>query len=190
MGTDSRSSLSLSLFFFFSSTPEGFMSAHTYSAKIPSWRIRSNPGCVQRHLLPQASPAARVVPERREHQPRPDHVSFGGWVSEHVPWGAGADPEDVPLKEPWLADPAVVPLPFRQHVMTAMLQRASKDGTAKPHMKPLKLAIMWNDGMVTPQAPVMRGLEMVVGAVRQAGHKVGLQQPFFFFLFFWLLTSA
>lgn len=76
-------------------------------------------------------------------------------------------------KQPWLTDPAVVPIPYRQDVMTTTLQRANTDGTAKSYMKPLKLGIMWNDGMVTPHAPVARGLEMVLEAVKQAGHKVG-----------------
>lgn len=80
-------------------------------------------------------------------------------------------------KQPWLSDPAVVPIPYRQDVMNTTLLRANKDGTAKSFAKPLKLGIMWNDGMVTPHAPVARGLEMVVEAVKQAGHKVTRPSP-------------
>lgn len=72
--------------------------------------------------------------------------------------------------EPWLRDPAVVPLPFRQDVMDSYLSRANKDGTATD--RPLKLGVLWTNNVVQPHPPVSRGLKMMVDAVRKAGHKV------------------
>ena len=75
--------------------------------------------------------------------------------------------------QPWLADPAVVPLPFRQEIVNEYLARATANGSAQPSAKPLKLGILWNNGVVTPHPPVLRGLRMLAEAVQQAGHKVG-----------------
>ncbi|KAK3376423.1 amidase signature domain-containing protein [Lasiosphaeria ovina] len=72
---------------------------------------------------------------------------------------------------PWLADPAVVPIPFRQDVVDEYLARARPDGSAQPSARPLKLGVLWNDGIVTPHPPVTRGIHMLADAVRQAGHK-------------------
>jgi Asp-tRNA(Asn)/Glu-tRNA(Gln) amidotransferase A subunit family amidase len=36
----------------------------------------------------------------------------------------------------------------------------------------VKFGIMWCDGMVEPHPPVRRGLQMVVEALRAAGHEV------------------
>ncbi|KAK8038033.1 hypothetical protein PG994_014800 [Apiospora phragmitis] len=74
--------------------------------------------------------------------------------------------------EPWLRDPAVVPIPFRNQIVDDFLSRAERDGTAKTTDKPLKLGILWTDGQVRPHPPVTRGLQMVVDAVKEAGHKV------------------
>ncbi|EXJ69725.1 uncharacterized protein A1O5_06796 [Cladophialophora psammophila CBS 110553] len=72
---------------------------------------------------------------------------------------------------PWLRDPAVVPIPFRQDIVDEYLSRADWDGTAKASGLALKLGVFWTDGVVTPQPPITRGLQMVVDAVRNAGHK-------------------
>jgi amidase len=80
--------------------------------------------------------------------------------------------ESVLSTQPWLRDPAVVPIPFRQEVVDAYLSRAETDGTAKPSATPLKLGVLWSDGVVAPQPPVLRGLRMVVDAVKKFGHKV------------------
>lgn len=72
--------------------------------------------------------------------------------------------------KPWINDPAVVPMPWRQKVTDAINQRlASKE---EIESRPLKLGILWNDGVVEPHPPVRRGLNMVVNAVRHAGHTV------------------
>lgn len=71
--------------------------------------------------------------------------------------------------KPWLNDPAVVPMPFRQEIVDEYLSRAEP---AKLSGLPLKLGVLWHDGVVGPQPPIIRGLHMVVDAVRRAGHKV------------------
>ncbi|KAK0704392.1 amidase signature domain-containing protein [Lasiosphaeris hirsuta] len=79
--------------------------------------------------------------------------------------------------QPWLADPAVAPIPFRQEVVDRQLARAGADGSAQPSESPLKLGVLWNDGVVTPHPPVTRGIRMLVDAVTQAGHKTVLWDP-------------
>ncbi|KAL1870409.1 hypothetical protein VTK73DRAFT_2647 [Phialemonium thermophilum] len=77
--------------------------------------------------------------------------------------------------EPWLRDPAVVPIPFRKDVVDAFISRADKDGTAvaaTTSKRPLKFGVFWSDGVVQPHPPVTRGLKMVVEALRKAGHKI------------------
>lgn len=74
--------------------------------------------------------------------------------------------------KPWLNDPAVVPIPFRQEIVDEYLSRAEPGGTSKLSGPPLKLGVMWTDGVVGPQPPIIRGLHMVVDAVSRAGHKV------------------
>ncbi|KAI3329205.1 amidase [Xylariaceae sp. AK1471] len=74
--------------------------------------------------------------------------------------------------KPWVRDPAVVPIPFRGHVVDEYLGRAGEDGSAKPGGNALKLGVLWTDGVVGPHPPVTRGLRMVVDAVEKAGHKV------------------
>lgn len=73
--------------------------------------------------------------------------------------------------KPWLRDPNVVPLPWRESIHTETLQRAEPNGSAKGH-SPLKLGIYWTDNVVTPHPPISRGLRTVVDALKNAGHKV------------------
>ncbi|GAO18539.1 uncharacterized protein UV8b_00847 [Ustilaginoidea virens] len=79
--------------------------------------------------------------------------------------------------KPWLNDPAVFPLPFRQHVVDEILNRASSNGNAKTSAAPLKLGVFWSDGVVQPHPPITRGLHMVVKAVEEAGHQVVNWEP-------------
>ncbi|KAI1362114.1 amidase signature domain-containing protein [Xylaria arbuscula] len=72
--------------------------------------------------------------------------------------------------EPWLRDPAVVPIPFRDEISKQHELRANSDGTANGKM-PLKLGVLWRDGAVQPHPPITRGLKIVVEAMRSAGHK-------------------
>ncbi|KAH6889261.1 amidase signature domain-containing protein [Thelonectria olida] len=86
--------------------------------------------------------------------------------------GLGLILRSVLSTKPWLRDPAVVPIPFRQDVVDEYLSRASQDGTAKPSTKPLKLGILWSDGIVGVHPPVRRGLKMVADAMVTSGHKI------------------
>lgn len=74
--------------------------------------------------------------------------------------------------EPWLRDPAVVPMPFRKQVAEDFLSRAEPARSVNALTKSLKLGVLWTDGQVGPHPPVIRGLNMVVDAVKEAGHKV------------------
>ncbi|KAL6916189.1 hypothetical protein FSST1_007684 [Fusarium sambucinum] len=74
--------------------------------------------------------------------------------------------------EPWLKDPAVLPIPFRKDMVDSYLSRADSKGNAKSGGKPLKMGVLWSDGVVGPHPPVIRGLRVVVEALKKAGHKV------------------
>ncbi|KAF4948536.1 hypothetical protein FSARC_13708 [Fusarium sarcochroum] len=73
--------------------------------------------------------------------------------------------------EPWGRDPAVIPLPFRHEITESYMARADPEGNAKTSEKPLKMGVLWSDGMVGLHPPVLRGLRMVTEAVKGAGHK-------------------
>jgi amidase len=73
--------------------------------------------------------------------------------------------------QPWLRDPEVVTIPWRQDLVDSTLSRASPDGSSNQNL-PLKLGIYWTDGVVGPQPPIIRGLHAVVNTLRKAGHKV------------------
>ncbi|KAL2021891.1 hypothetical protein VTK56DRAFT_6486 [Thermocarpiscus australiensis] len=74
--------------------------------------------------------------------------------------------------QPWLRDPSVVPIPYRQEIVDQYRKRGNLDGTAKSSELPLKLGILWTDGVITPHPPIMRGLHAVANAMEQAGHKL------------------
>ncbi|UZP39411.1 hypothetical protein NXS19_007227 [Fusarium pseudograminearum] len=79
--------------------------------------------------------------------------------------------------EPWLRDPAVLPIPFRKEMMDSYLSRADSKGNAKSGERPLKMGIFWSDGMVGLHPPVLRGLRVVAEALKKAGHKVVDWEP-------------
>lgn len=60
--------------------------------------------------------------------------------------------------EPWLRDPSVVPMPWRE-------EKESVPGK-------LCFAVLRNDRMVQPHPPIARGIEIVVDAVKHSGHTV------------------
>ncbi|OTB07283.1 hypothetical protein M426DRAFT_318298 [Hypoxylon sp. CI-4A] len=91
--------------------------------------------------------------------------------------GIGLILQSVLSTQPWIRDPTVVPLPFRQDVVDSYLARANVDGTVKTGHTPLKLGVLWTDGVVGPHPPIARGLRMVVDAVKKAGHKVVDWEP-------------
>lgn len=74
--------------------------------------------------------------------------------------------------EPWQRDPSVVPIPFRQEVLDSCSSRVDEQGYVKPAAKPLKIGVLWTDGVVGPHPPVLRGLRMVHDALKSSGHKV------------------
>ncbi|KAI9769988.1 MAG: hypothetical protein M1840_003699 [Geoglossum simile] len=73
--------------------------------------------------------------------------------------------------QPWLRDPEVVSIPWRQEMVDSTLERASPDGTANDQ-PPLKIGVYWTDGVVGPHPPILRGLRTVCNAIEEAGHKV------------------
>ncbi|KAK4548332.1 hypothetical protein LTR36_010202 [Oleoguttula mirabilis] len=73
--------------------------------------------------------------------------------------------------QPWLRDPSVVPIPWRQQIVEETLGR-NRDKDTNATSKPLKLGVYWDDGVVTPHPPVARELRIVAEAVEKAGHKV------------------
>ncbi len=75
--------------------------------------------------------------------------------------------------QPWLRDPNVVNMPWRQHLVDETLSRTTAEGFSNDS-KPLKIGIYWTDMVITPHPPITRGLHLVVDAVKKAGHKVHL----------------
>ena len=78
--------------------------------------------------------------------------------------------------QPWLRDPEVVSIPWRQEIVDNILSRASADGSSNDNI-PLKLGIYWTDEVVGPHPPIIRGLHAVVDTLRKSGHKVRLIHP-------------
>ena len=60
--------------------------------------------------------------------------------------------------KPWLSDPSLVSLPWREQSQLLNLQRTGK----------LKVAVMWDDGVVTPHPPIRRVLREVVEKLKKA----------------------
>lgn len=67
--------------------------------------------------------------------------------------------------EPWLTDPRVVEFPWREEIYQDFLKMAKGE-------RQLCFGVMRDDGVVSPQPPVSRAVEMVVKRVQQLGHKV------------------
>jgi amidase len=60
--------------------------------------------------------------------------------------------------EPWRLDPRCLPIPWRT--------------VDSPQNHKIKIAVMWNDGVVMPTPPVARALKLVVDRLIAAGHEV------------------
>jgi amidase len=58
--------------------------------------------------------------------------------------------------QPWLVDPKCVPIPWRP---------------VEPKQK-LKIAVLWNDGVVAPTPPVARAMKETVEKLKAAGHEL------------------
>lgn len=66
--------------------------------------------------------------------------------------------------QPWLADPMVNRMPWRQEDEDAI--------RAKVRAKTLTFGVIRTDGMVNPHPPVARAIDTTVGALRAAGYEV------------------
>lgn len=58
--------------------------------------------------------------------------------------------------QPWIKDDYLVPIPWRNIKLPTKL----------------KIAVMWDDGIVKPHPPVLRALKVVVEKLKTAGHEV------------------
>lgn len=89
---------------------------------------------------------------------------------EHVPSSIGPMARNVATltlamrelvgTQPWRVDPNTVPLPWRQSDYDAVLGR------------PLRIAVLADDGVVRPHPPVTRVLAAAVAALQSEGHEV------------------
>lgn len=71
-------------------------------------------------------------------------------------------------QSPHLYDPMVVDMPWRDSEEQAVLDMAK----AVSGKGPLAFGVMRSDGVVMPDPPVQRAIELTVAAVQKAGHKV------------------
>lgn len=68
-------------------------------------------------------------------------------------------------QKPWLHDPLVHDIPWREEQYQSATSAAKEKGK-------LTFAVMRNDGAAQPHPPVSRAIEMVVKSLEQRGHKV------------------
>lgn len=57
--------------------------------------------------------------------------------------------------QPWLTEPAIVPMPWREF----------KIPNPKDH--PLRVGVLWHDGVVRPHPPITRGLELITEQLKE-----------------------
>ncbi|CAI6333956.1 unnamed protein product [Periconia digitata] len=60
--------------------------------------------------------------------------------------------------QPWLTEPAIVPMPWREFTV--------------PSCRPLRIGVLWHDDIVRPHPPITRGLKMVTEQLKQHGVEV------------------
>ena len=77
--------------------------------------------------------------------------------------------------KPWLSDPAVAPIPWREDELQSIRDRVDTKG--RPTGKPLKIGLYWRDPSMEPHPPVRRGMKIVADALRKAGHTIVEWQP-------------
>ncbi len=68
--------------------------------------------------------------------------------------------------EPWLVEPPLIEIPWRQDIV---------DGDGIPDK--LSIAILWDDGVVTPHPPILDALKRTQDALTAAGHEVIAWEP-------------
>ncbi|PVI03146.1 amidase [Periconia macrospinosa] len=60
--------------------------------------------------------------------------------------------------QPWLTEPAIVPMPWREYKI--------------PDDRPLRVGVLWHDGVVRPHPPITRGLTLVTDQLKKHGIEV------------------
>ena len=75
-------------------------------------------------------------------------------------------------QQPWLHDPLVAEIPWRDEQEQAILDIVKGSGVGQ-----LAFAVMRSDGVVQSQPPVRRAIEIVVRTAEKLGHKVIEWQP-------------
>lgn len=70
-------------------------------------------------------------------------------------------------QQPWLYDPLVVDMPWRDAQEQAIYDIVKSSSKGR-----LSFAVMKSDGVVNPQPPVERAISMVVEALSKSGHKI------------------
>jgi amidase len=60
--------------------------------------------------------------------------------------------------KPWIVDPTILPIPWRKEL-------------ASTPTRPLKIAFVFDDGVVKPQPPVERATREMAEKLRGAGHE-------------------
>ncbi|KAF2792864.1 amidase [Melanomma pulvis-pyrius CBS 109.77] len=61
--------------------------------------------------------------------------------------------------QPWLNEPALIPIPWREDIQL-------------PSDRPLKIGVLWHDGVVRPHPPITRALHLVASQLKTAGIEV------------------
>lgn len=77
--------------------------------------------------------------------------------------------KSVLAQQPWMYDPSVVEIPWRE---TIVQENQKLISSARPNCGTLAFGLLRHDGMVKPYPPVERALRIVVEALKQQGHKV------------------
>ena len=67
---------------------------------------------------------------------------------------------------PWEVEPPLLEMPWRQDIV---------EGVSIPNK--LSIAILWDDGVVTPHPPILDALKKVKSALLAAGHDVTAWEP-------------
>ncbi|KAM7205455.1 Amidase signature domain containing protein [Naviculisporaceae sp. PSN 640] len=78
--------------------------------------------------------------------------------------------------EPWLHDPYIVPIPWREAEEYHPESSGGEVGEQQQRYGPA-FGIMTNDGVVTPHPPVQRALQVVKHALNRMGHKLVHWEP-------------
>jgi amidase len=74
--------------------------------------------------------------------------------------------------QPWLHDPLVAEIPWRDEQEQTVLNIVKGSGEGQ-----LAFAVMRGDGVVNPQPPVRRAIDIVVKTVEKLGHKIINWEP-------------